>query len=301
MLYEYAVDPSLLTDWQRLRLLTGKFGAEYGRLVAKMPWNWKEVVKDGLSELSFIDRKRVVELFRRLDQTTCIDSSRCFDPTTDDWLAAAERAHGEGPFHAILARDNPREHRRVLPFEEADETHELWRVPQSMRIERTVEAFVSATELLLRHSSYVHFVDPQFRPGNNRFRQTLEAFLRIVSEGSQGPVVCRYHRLHKLKKPLSSTQEFQKICTGKLAGVVPSGVELRVVRWQDHRDKAGGARFHDRYVLTNIGALSFSYGLDVSPGSETRVSLVSREEWSQVLLTLKPQTSPYIYLDEVVV
>lgn len=301
MLYEYAIEPEVLTDWQALRLLVGKLGAEYGRLVALMPWNWKRIVKEGLSELSFIDRKRIVELFRRLDGTTCVANDRPFTSIEGTWLLAAEKAHEYEPFRAILARENPRAHEHVLRFEDVDETQELWHVPHTLRIKRTVEELTAAAELLLRRSSKIHFIDPYFWPGESSRTQALAAFLRIVDKGSSRAVVCRYHRLHKPGDDDCSTKEFKEICGRALADIVPPGVELRVVRWQDHRDKADGERFHDRYIATNLGALSFSYGLDIQPGSTTRVSLTSREEWRQVLQCFDPRVSPYKYIDEVVV
>jgi hypothetical protein len=45
----------------------------------------------------------------------------------------------------------------------------------------------------------------------------------------------------------------------RLPKLLPAGASLEVVSW---REKNGGAKFHNRFVLTELGGVSFGVGLD---------------------------------------
>ena len=62
--------------------------------------------------------------------------------------------------------------------------------------------------------------------------------------------------------------------------ILPAGIELKVVRW-NKRD--GGREFHARYVLTELGGISFDPGLDEGDEGElTKMDLIEPELHSEL-------------------
>ena len=56
----------------------------------------------------------------------------------------------------------------------------------------------------------------------------------------------------------------------KLPSILPAGVLLTVYRW---KNREGGEKLHNRYILADIGGVSFNTGLDEgAPGTTDDVS-----------------------------
>ncbi|MDE5831412.1 MAG: hypothetical protein K2H64_00230, partial [Desulfovibrio sp.] len=59
---------------------------------------------------------------------------------------------------------------------------------------------------------------------------------------------------------------------------IPPGIKLSVVLL----DKAPGADTHNRYIITELGGLNFSCGLEINEsGSPDMVALMSENVWKQ--------------------
>ena len=48
--------------------------------------------------------------------------------------------------------------------------------------------------------------------------------------------------------------------------IIPQGVQLRIVRW---KEKAGGDKLHNRYILSERGGLRFGNGLHEADGEQS--------------------------------
>jgi hypothetical protein len=109
--------------------------------------------------------------------------------------------------------------------------------------------------LLLRISHEVMFVDPHFRLQELRHRQPLETFLTAVLEERYGvlPTRIEIHIGDSL-----GFEYFKTECEQRLPSIVPEGIQVHIVRW---REKDGGEKLRNRYILTDIGGMSFGVGL----------------------------------------
>ena len=76
-------------------------------------------------------------------------------------------------------------------------------------------------------------------------------------------VVPEVVRVHSLAK---STLEFFEASARQMAARLPSSISVEFARWEQ-RD--GGDLIHNRYVLTDLGGVSFGVGIDAGRDGET--------------------------------
>ena len=116
LIYDYALEPELVADCDQFlyRYFTQykKFSWDTGCVVVQYPNTWRELVKRLVG-----DEKRLEVLLAWLPRTQIIRRASDFLwKDTFTWLenAEAEQENSLHWFHAILARDNPRDQSNVL-------------------------------------------------------------------------------------------------------------------------------------------------------------------------------------------
>ena len=113
---------------------------------------------------------------------------------------------------------------------------------------------------MLRCSSEVIFVDPHFGPQEPRWRRylpPLAAFLEEMIRHRPGGMPERIE-VHTAAENTESGF-FQEECERRLPQHVPERMRVLVRRL---RQKQGGEQLHNRYILSDLGGISFGYGLD---------------------------------------
>ena len=277
MIYEYALEPELvasLTDRHECRHFKQSFGLERGRLVSRCPKNWKRLVWDAINGADDVTRKRIEELLAGLSERMVRRSDINWDDAPTSWLEKVEREHQRRPFHGILAQTNPRDQAAVMT--RADMDGDDWEVSRGRSIPRNAHEMADAVAPLLRCSSEVIFVDPHFSPDKMRYRRPFECFLeRMVHERpGQAPSRIEVHR-----NSLVTEEFFRGQCEARLPRCIPEGIPVRLRRL---RQKTDGERLHNRYILTDLGGISFGTGLDEGEEGETDdLSLMDRAQYAR--------------------
>lgn len=279
MIYEYALEPTLVASWHdplKSRFFIEQFGFGAGRVVARYPKKWRKFVWEAFKATSNgtsqRDKERIQELLVRLMEPGVKRREMMWDDT-HDWLTNAEGEHARRPFHAILARENPR--KNVYVMREADilaDTATDWDAPHTRVVERTAEEMAACVAPMLRCATKILFIDPHFRATEERFRKPLSAFLRVV-DARASDTTFELHTADRADKP--SWTEFQRECEDKLPPVLPAGMPLFVYRW---KEREGGEKLHNRYILTDIGGVQFGVGLDEGePGTTDDIARLSAD------------------------
>jgi hypothetical protein len=251
MLHEFAVEPSLLGTWQNVRYFMGKFGVDQGRLISRYPRRWERLVLEGLS-CGPVEKARIEETLRRGKNRLLHRFHEWRDGTP--WLVNAEEEHSKRPFHAILADANPNTQPFILLEADLDDTQppKLWDIPRTRIVKRTALEMVGALRVLLRMAKTVLFVDRNFGPKSKNFRLVLEGCLLAMLDQHKK---CQAHQIEYHTGDALDGGEFTRLCQGHLPDIIPNGVRVRVVRWRSED-------LHNRYVLTDVGGISFGQGLD---------------------------------------
>jgi len=261
MIHEFALDPSLLNNWDRFRYLTGKFGISEGRLIARYPKHWKRMVYAALNNIGEVERKRIVEWLMRIDDKM---QTRVHEWNNNvDWLRNAQDEHCRQPFHAILAQENPSAHSCVLTYDELDDSTPRWTIQREKVVTREAQQLATEVSPLLRNAKTIIFIDPHFEPWKHRLTKTLKAFLEVCLIGriSSKPARVEFHTKSKPEQ-----NNFAEECQRHLPQKIPIGISVKIVRWQE---RTGGEGLHNRYILTERGGIRLAWGLDEGGSAQT--------------------------------
>jgi len=113
---------------------------------------------------------------------------------------------------------------------------------------------------MLTNCNALHLVDPHFGPENSRHRAVLQALMEVLARHALAPEIVRVHCEAK------SELAFFEREAAKMASRLPGGCVIEFVRW---RQRSGGEKLHNRYVLTDLGGIAMGVGLDAGEAGET--------------------------------
>lgn len=302
MLYEFALDPEVLSTWQSFRYFIDRFGVQHGRMISRFPKKWKRMVYDATLGCATIERKRIEEILKDRVDGKLLVTNRAYNGELA-WLVNAEEAHRLQPFHAIISRTNPRGAAAVLLADDLDETSEanpLWISNRTKRVTRKAQDLTDTVAPLLSCSSQLILIDPYFNPNELRFRNVLKSLVReICFKGA--PRRLEYH-LRADYSTAPSTAFFQEAVQRRLPQILPAGIELKIVRWNQ---RTGGREFHARHLLTELGGLMLDPGLDEGEDGEmTTIALIEIESHTMLLEDFPADANKgttYEFADEITV
>lgn len=276
---EYAIEPTVFGDWNLLRLLVGQLGWEHGRLISEIPGSWVRQVFEAAAAQGR-QGTRVEECVRRLKPGLVVRRDRA-QAQREGWLDQVRALHEVRAFDLIVTREANDTRRSEVPAGELDTSAEYWRVGEGVAL-RDPASIARELGLLLRCAREVRFVDPYLLPGDRQYKDLLQALLQLAADKTyrQGCPVVEIHT--KLKKRDGETySHLREEYEAKLLPLVPRGIEVKVVIWCE-RD--GGQQFHNRYVLTDRGGVSFGSGIAAAPRRESfddlaRLTESARAKW----------------------
>ncbi|MBX2990106.1 MAG: hypothetical protein KF749_02950 [Bacteroidetes bacterium] len=301
MVFEYAIEPASISNWQDFRYVVDHCGVHNGRIIAEYPEKWKRVVYRACKKAcKEIELKRIEERLHTIGDRLC-KTDRHYSETLD-WLANAEQAHKAEPFHAIVSYQNPRSHPNILIAKDLSEETPLWNTPRQRNVQRKAEPMAAAIGRLLQMSTEILFVDAHFDAAEERFRRPLELFLGKVARGTVQKTRIEYHLLASGNLDKA---KFSKGCTQLLGNIIPKVLSVNFVRWKRFEaweQGAGGKRMHPRFILTNLGGVLVEWGLDEGPdGDNVDMHLLEQTQYRSHWANYQRETSPFELVDESIV
>jgi hypothetical protein len=267
MIHEFAVEPELFVSWAQQRdvsaIIAKEFGVGTTRILSKFPADWSESVKSlarqpevsgglAMTRLTEYAKGMTSRLVRRASASYVREQS---------WATNAVKDHNRVQFAAIFARDGVGS-RPIIGASDVFASNE-WHRPRSRVVGRSLQSLVEALAPALRIASWVLFVDPHFGPENPRHRKPLGELLRAAAMNRPGAALERVMVLTGMK---STREFFERSCREELPKVLPKGQTVKLRRL---RERTGGQKLHNRYVLTDFGGVSVATGLDTGPPTHT--------------------------------
>jgi hypothetical protein len=279
MVFEYAIDPDAVVNWRHkaeYQFFVKEFGLGSPRALSAYPRSsqWRRKVLSAAKTLGLdgMDGERLTALINVLQENKIERGKPPYD-VTKDWLVNAEQEHQRKSFHAIVSDSNPRGNSDVMPATITGVlTHPKWECASSSEVPRQPHDMAACVRNMLLLSRTVIFIDPHFQPGSDRYKDTIRAFLAVlVQPGAVGASRVEVHTNYTDNINASFVGVFQS----DMPALTPLGMQVCLRRW---RQRNNGEKLHDRFVLTNLGAVEFSVGLDKgNPGESTRVHLLNSE------------------------
>jgi hypothetical protein len=200
-----------------------------------------------------IERKRIEEGLVNIDKLLFKRHSEWRNEVL--WLENAEQEHARKPFHAIIAKTNPRSLTYVLEADSLTDANPLWKSQRCMIISRSPEAIAGCARTLIQVSKIVKLVDPYFVPSESRYRQTLEAICSCFPPEASGS----HFEFEIHANDRCESEYFKSVCHRHLPLLVPKTFQVHVMQWKEITD---GEKLHNRFILTDKGGMSFGAGLD---------------------------------------
>jgi len=262
MLAEFALEPGLLNNWDRFQRFAGLFGVAHGRLIARYPKKWQDLVLASVT-CGQVEKHKIAEALVRASKSFLLPREHDWNASLP-WLDNAVAEHGKRPFAAILAATNPVGHTDIVDATDLDVTALPPKVQAgpSQLVVRTAAEMAAAVRVLLQFSKKIVLMDRNFAPDKARFRDPLAEMLLCCLDrfGKPRPVEVELHFGHRI---LADAPDFKASCEAWLQDVIPIGMRFTVVRW-NHDD------LHNRYVLTDRGGVNVGEGLDEANQKSTR-------------------------------
>lgn len=264
MIAEYALEPEMVAAWCRdhykCLFFKSQFGSAHGRLLSKYPKKWPSKVWESFGTGSDMDKARLTELLVRL-QDTMIKRKDFIWNSADSWIDNASAEHIRHPFRAIMARNTPGNRPEILSEDAIAATPcPRWDNPHGITVIRNAPEMAGAVQQMLARCRWVKFIDPHIWPGKSSYQNSLRAFMRILA-GSRPVGPPESIEIHT--KQLDTAGD---IILNSFQEVISNGLKVTLYQW---RERPGGQKLHNRYILTDLGGVSFHHGLDTGADGET--------------------------------
>lgn len=289
MVFEFAIEPDLVASWGDLKnyqIFYDKFGIGQPRIMAEYPIlkNWRRRVLQAASGRSDMEMQRVTALITRLSETMIRRRTMPYDGNIK-WLENAQKEDENDSFHAILALSNDFNHPNVLDTTMLGiSNNQRWDINKQLPdVPRKASDMADAVRPLLKNSRTVVFIDPYFMAGDNwlKWQRPFSAFMQELSTNRHEP--SDIHVEVQASADLynaPSTNDFIGRCRQRLTNCIPNGLTVSFKRW---KEKPEGKKLHDRYIITEIGGVDFSIGLDEGAiGQTQKISLLERNTYTSV-------------------
>ncbi|KAF5059532.1 hypothetical protein DSECCO2_335070 [anaerobic digester metagenome] len=304
MIQEYALDPSVLVaEYPRQYGFLRDAFNDTGRVLSQYPRKWKQKVMQLLGGASDKDRMKLEALLKDwLLRHSVKREHSIFNG--GDWLQEAEDEDARIQFHGILTSDNPRNHKRVIPFDHivaGDDPR--WNCKRTCRVTRTAQDIVTAIAPLLMRSKRIVLIDPYFLM-EPRFYNVLTEIINVLTSADCVHSVAEIQICTALKGrwakgtlPEPAEQQrlasyFQRECVDQIPHLVPSGFR---VNFTVYFEKEHGIDAHDRHILTDIAGVDFGQGLDQrrdrNDDNHVRINLLDYEECCRLEDDFQPHMS----------
>jgi len=279
MIYEYALEPEMVAKWGAYHIagfFRSQFGVDQGRFVSCYPEDWVKKVRNSVQnqDVRDVEKNRLEVLLELLQENMVKRTKCCWDDSKRSWLENALTEHVRFPFRAIMARKNTDNLPEIICEDDlflSTPPYKGWDAPHGITIKRNASEMASAIKMMLTCCCCVKFIDPYISPGNPNYRQSLRAFLNILANKRPvGPLqAIEIHTgMH------NGTVDFLRKSYGE---IIPAGLQVTLFQW---KERPGGQKLHNRYVLTDLGGVSFHHGLAIGRDGETDdITRLSKEQF----------------------
>ena len=261
MIKEYGVDPAIINSKESFYFITSYFSIEKWRLIRRFPENWEIKVRQSLKEVKPKEKLRLFDHLEKLSKhlVNCNYAKGLVNFTYDEkqiWILNAERYHLLYPFHAKITNKNPNANNLVCKEDELDESHPLISNQGDYTVRRVAVTMGQCVSPILLNAKQIHFVDRYFENGGiaNKYLRPLKEFINTIFSRENLTTLPINRIVYHTADGTLAANLINKLNT-EIKPLLKNGISLEIIRWPFDD-------LHNRYILTEIGGVSFQEGLD---------------------------------------
>lgn len=287
MLYEYALDPELVVDVAEdrkdFRLLLRGFEAGEPRVISDFP-SFK-VFKKRIEScaqargLKGTAETRLDELLSFIKLSPKVRRDHEYSKDDPDWTGKITLESARVAFDTVLVKDKAT--LDLMPRIDIDDCYtgdcEHWDRVSRIELQRDAAAIAQAFGNMLRLATHVCIIDPYIGTRADKWNPFI-AMLEAAVAGrvsSNLDVTVYFKPSAKVTTAAEMKKQFERENAKNLSAISK-------LQFLGIEQKTGHQRFHNRYILTDIGGVFMGDGLEEGTGNETDdVSILSREQYAQ--------------------
>lgn len=277
MYKEIAINPECMAHFDYYGLLKRETGYEKGRyLVADIrAWAREAYSYAKEADMSPVKKKSVTNFLNKLVKNRSNDHFAAPGDrqgfSADSWINWWSQQSALRCFSATLSEVHLE---GTICYLDVIEGAEAWDLGPSIMLRRDCVEIVNVLQSLLNMSKELLIVDQYFSFSTNK--TLLEIFSRLPRYTS----LTRIHLVTSIE-----TRNPGSVYTREYAALIPQGVSFRLTQ-------VPNKYFHDRYMITDTGALKAGYGFKAgvtqgAPSDKLSVNLMALEEARYVRESLK--------------
>lgn len=265
------VSPAFALEWRDVDDFLGEFGPYNGRYVPRFPKDWLEQLRHHLDEVdaTHLPPKERAALFERLRR----ELLHCTLPTNWAWDAAKSWSENLLSSTSSVAED-------LIAGDALDPTpFKTWSQiagevkrtrNRTLNFNGLVSSYVSLCKSLLLNAPSAYLIDPYLDPFSGDFENLLLSFFDLIGGSKCYSIelitrrqACDDRNRMEPSDWMSDIEIRQKL--KDIYGTrLPKDRKLRVHLVQEARKDDEGLTLHDRFFLTNHGAINFGHGFKIS-------------------------------------
>jgi len=282
LIHEYLVDPELVLKWasntRDYSDFMNAFGVGTSRITSGFPklrtWRKLALQKIPYDDPDSLMAQRAVELVNGITEAQVQRDGFLFR-ITDEWEENVTREHNRVAFDFVLLHD-----KRTLQLNNSfkqDDIYEpakaCWNHPIAGVIERRAAHMAGFVGNLLRLSNRIVLVDPYLSVTNAKL-DPIVAFIRKALEGRVSETRPSFEVLYDSKRTTQAPSLHAGIL--RYLEIDPGTINLTV---RSLEQRQGGQEIHNRYLLTDLGGITFGHGLDEGSSTDD-IALMNKDVYS---------------------
>jgi len=263
MIYEYAIEPELLSSWNNFQRIISLFGLAKGRLISRFPKRWEKMVYDSYASGN-TERSRIEIALKRVQRELLLPRKHNWSEN-DFWIDNAKLEHARSPFKAILATKADPAFSFVIDATDLDHTAlpELLKAGPSKIVLRTANEIGLAVRPLFLMSKRITIVEPNFTINSPRFLEPWASIMQSLRDTQGNLRTDLSIELHMGADKLSEFVNPQSSLEAKLGTLVPAGNRVTVVSLPKED-------VHNRYILTDTAGIQLGEGIGLPDSLSNR-------------------------------
>ncbi|MBN2642154.1 MAG: hypothetical protein JXR78_10900 [Victivallales bacterium] len=283
MFREYAIDPAVVSDWERFRFLDEIFQVENGRFVSEVPKKWKRMVFDGIS-CKPVQKTRVTELLK--NWTFAAREKREYGSHLS-WFDNILNLHNDLKFEKIIVdSDIDNEESINIDILDRDRLHYVNGI-----VNRNAVEMMNAIKLLLQTAKTIKIIDPYYGENSTSALNTFREMTCLIDH-SPYKKRCEGIEIYTCASDVPGAKKIAESYQNMFSPHIPVVLKCDIFFF-------ASGYMHNRFIMSDIVGVQLGHGLLEKPNDTDDYSILSKEAYNHRYNEYTGSNPKLIYQDNI--